>query len=150
MNRKAGLAAAFAVLLLAQTAVAGSAVADYQGIAQRAAQGDPAAEYEMGLMHFSRMTAADNTKALDWLNKSAEHGYAEAQYILGSMYASGKNVPKDEAQAFKWYGKAARQGLDKAQYNLAVLFTQGLGVTQNDGMAFIWAQKAAIQGMPDA
>jgi TPR repeat protein len=36
---------------------------------------------------------------LYWYQKAADQGYAEAQSILGVMYANGKGVLKDDKQA---------------------------------------------------
>jgi len=47
--------------------------------------------------------------------KSAEQGFAKAQFNLGRMYANGKGVPKDYEQAFYWYTQAAEQGDADAQ-----------------------------------
>ena len=33
----------------------------------------------------------------------AEQGNADAQFILGYMYANGKGVPQDYKTALKWY-----------------------------------------------
>jgi TPR repeat protein len=38
-----------------------------------------------------------------WYQKAADQGYAEAQSILGVMYANGKGVLKDDKQAVYWY-----------------------------------------------
>ncbi|TFH67549.1 hypothetical protein E3W66_08730 [Gammaproteobacteria bacterium LSUCC0057] len=43
----------------------------------------------------------DETKAL------ADLGHAEAQHILGDMYADGQGVPENDAEAVSWYRTAA-------------------------------------------
>jgi TPR repeat protein len=53
----------------------------------------------------------DDKQAVYWYQKAADQGYAEAQSILGVMYANGKGVLKDDKQAVYWYQKAADQGL---------------------------------------
>ncbi len=45
-----------------------------------------------------------------WLQKSAEQGLKEAQYLLASMYYDGQGVEKDLGKAKYWYQKAAEQG----------------------------------------
>ncbi len=57
--------------------------------------------------------------------KSAEQGYADAQFNLGGMYAEGKGTPQDDKQAVHWYTKSAEQGLAAAQNNLGVMYLNG-------------------------
>jgi TPR repeat protein len=56
----------------------------------------------------------DYKQAVYWYQKAADQGYAEAQSILGVMYAFGKGVLKNDKQAVYWYQKAAEQGLAEA------------------------------------
>jgi TPR repeat protein len=45
-----------------------------------------------------------------WYQKAADQGYAEAQSILGVMYANGKGVLKDLSKAKYWIKKAYEGG----------------------------------------
>jgi len=56
-----------------------------------------------------------------WYRKAAEQGLALAQNNLGSMYANGIGIAKDEVQAVAWYRKAAEQGYAPAQEALKQL-----------------------------
>ena len=51
----------------------------------------------------------------------AEGDHAEAQFYLGTMYASGKGVPQNDAEAVKWYLAAAEQGHADAQDRLRII-----------------------------
>ena len=53
------------------------------------------------------LLAQDN---LDALRQAAEQGHADAQGILGIMYALGRGVAKDDAEAWRWMLKAAERG----------------------------------------
>ena len=64
---------------------------------------------------YSRQEYATTVRLLKPL---ADQGDAVAQTLLGSMYADGQGVPKDDAQAVKWYRLAADQGYAMAQVNL--------------------------------
>ena len=64
--------------------------------------------------------AQSYTEAVNWYRKSAEQGFAEAQYNLGLMYFNGDGVAQNYTEAAKWYRKAAEQGYAKAQYNLGI------------------------------
>jgi hypothetical protein len=55
------------------------------------------------------------------LQRAAEQGNADAQFILGYAYESGEGVPQDDKEAFKWHRKAAEQGNAQAQSNLDLL-----------------------------
>jgi len=50
--------------------------------------------------------------ATGWYRKAAEQGVAEAQWLLGQMYADGEGVPQDDVQAFAWMAISA-MGLDE-------------------------------------
>lgn len=78
--------------------------------------------------------------------KAAEQGDADAQLLLGTMYATGTGVAKDDAQAVQWYRKAAEQRNAGAQRNLGVMYENGRGVTKDDAQAVQWYRKAADQG----
>lgn len=41
----------------------------------------------------------DTASAVEWFTKSAERGNPYAQYMLGKLYLTGKEVPYDEEQA---------------------------------------------------
>ena len=62
---------------------------------------------------------------------AAKRGEAEAQYNLGSKYALGKGLRKNNRRAVKWYRRAAEQGYAEAQYNLGVMYAKGTGVAQD-------------------
>ena len=50
------------------------------------------------------------TKAVEYFQKAAEQGHAEAQYNLGVCYYFGQGVTKSYPEAVKWLKKAAAQG----------------------------------------
>ncbi|MDA8000445.1 MAG: sel1 repeat family protein [Alphaproteobacteria bacterium] len=56
--------------------------------------------------------------ALKWYRLAAEQGYANAQFVLGQMYAIGKGVPQDSETAMRWYHLAAEQGHAQALHHL--------------------------------
>jgi hypothetical protein len=101
-------------------------------------KGNAAAQYELGISFLNYGVAAefysamnvpnypsqskknrDIRQGLAWIRKSAEQGYADAQFELAQNLAAGENVDKDVAQARGWYEKAAVQGHAKAQEALA-------------------------------
>ena len=44
----------------------------------------------------------DSVAAAGWYRKATEQGVAEAQWLLGRMYADGEGVPQDDVRAFAW------------------------------------------------
>jgi len=83
---------------------------------------------------------------VDWYRKSAEQGYAYAQFRLGECYYKGKGVPEDKAEATNWYCKAAKQGHVEAQYKLGECNFKGEGTPKDEAEAMKWYHKAAEQG----
>ena len=55
----------------------------------------------------------DDKQAVDWYTKSAEQGYAVAQYNLGWMYYEGEGAPQDDKQAVDWFTKSASKVLQR-------------------------------------
>ena len=100
------------------------------------------AEYSEGIDLY---TAKSFTEAVKRFKDAADHGLAEAQYILGVCYEEGKGIARNLREAFKWFLKSAEQGNPAAQSKTAVSYYSGYGVHRNYDNALIWAQKAAEQ-----
>ncbi|MCH5177072.1 MAG: SEL1-like repeat protein, partial [Prevotellaceae bacterium] len=94
--------------------------------------------------------AENYAEAVQWFQKAAEQGHAEAQYALGLCYYRGEGVQKNYAEAVQWFQKAAEQGHADAQRALGVCYYNGEGVQKNDAEAVKWFQKVAEQGHADA
>jgi len=92
----------------------------------------------------------DYQAALTEFTTLAEEGNAEAQHILGIIYAEGEAVPQDYKVAISWYRKAAEQGHPNAQVSVGAMSARGLGVPTDYQAAMSWYLKAAEQGNPVA
>lgn len=88
----------------------------------------------------------DTAKKVEEYQEAAARGDANAQYMLGLLYATGEGVPKDAFQAIEWYQKSAAQGNAGAQYMLGLVYTTGKGVPKDTVKAAYWYTKAAAQG----
>jgi len=88
--------------------------------------------------------------AAESCGEAAEHGDANAQYRLGTMYAHGEGVDQNYNEAVEWFKKAANQGNVPAQATLGAMYYNGDGVKRDYGEALNWFKKAADQGDPDA
>jgi TPR repeat protein len=105
----------------------------------------------------------DYSTALRLIRPLAEKDDANAQRLLGDMYADERGVPKDMkpdaryAMAATWYRKAAEQGdaaakseLADIQDRLGIMYELGVGVAKDHAEAAVWYRMAAEQGYADA
>ena len=88
----------------------------------------------------------DWPKAADWFRKSADAGFADAQYNLGLLYLDGKGVEKDQVSAAELFSKAALQGLPEAAMDYGVLVFRGEGVQKNETVGAQWMLVSARHG----
>ena len=102
-----------------------------------------AGPFEDGLAAHER---GDYATALRLWRPLAEQGTADAQHMLGTMYANGQSVPQDYAEAVKWYRLAAEQGSANAQHMLGIMYANGRGVPQDYAEAMKWCRLAVEQG----
>ena len=89
----------------------------------------------------------DYSKAAALWTSIAEKGDAGAQYYLGTLFAEGKGVPRNDATAFGWFERSAKQGNAEAQYNVGASYAAGTGTAKSFEEAAKWFQRAADQGM---
>ena len=89
---------------------------------------------------------ADHEEAVKWLQKAIEQGHAYAQYILGLLYSIGLGVEKDYAEAVKCFTKVAEQGNVSAQFLLGNMYSVGDGVNQDYKTAYMWYFLAGLNG----
>lgn len=124
--------------------------ADMKAVRQRAEAGDAVGEYEVGRsMLTGKPTNYEVETAMPWFRRSAEQGYAPAQYIYGSLFREGRW--KNPQQLVYWWTKAARQGDVRAEMWLGSFYEQGRdGIKRDYLQAFRWLSMAAEQGQPDA
>jgi TPR repeat protein len=98
--------------------------------------------------------AVDKQKEEEYLARSmkttvafANKGSVNMQIRLGSLYAYGKGVPKDEKESLKWYRLAAAQGSPVAQFDIGRAYEIGIGGLNKDSAeAFRWYRMAADNG----
>jgi TPR repeat protein len=86
------------------------------------------------------------TAELERLKISAQQGDASTQFRLGSMYSSGRGVPRDLRAAAEYYRMAAERGLARAQMFLGLAYLHGSGVTRDTAQGLQWLCRAAEQG----
>lgn len=89
-------------------------------------------------------------EAQHYLRKLSVKGYADAQYLLGDVYASGvlgKTVNKD---SFTLFQAAAKHGHIESAYRTAYCFEEGLGTTRDSRKALDFLKFAASRNHPSA
>ncbi len=90
-------------------------------------------------------------EAYDALWPAARSGNAEAEELIGVMYALGLGVEQDYVRAFDWYLRASLKGHPGAQSGIGWYYETGLGLPAPDLVrAFLWYQLSTIGGDPDA
>jgi len=91
--------------------------AEAEEFIQAGRDGDPNAQYELGLIYVGR----DDIEAATWFEKAAEQGFADAQYELGRLYQKGHGVEESTNLAKEWFQKAAEQNHEAATNALSEL-----------------------------
>ncbi|MDR1311560.1 MAG: SEL1-like repeat protein [Burkholderiaceae bacterium] len=90
-------------------------------------------------------------EAFTVMEKAADAGDAEMQYLVGQTYYWGDGpVARQIDTALRWMRKAAEQGHIEAQFNLSVALTNGEGIAPDQQEALVWLKKSAEQGLPAA
>lgn len=116
---------------------------------QRAAEGDAAAQLDLGLRYVTGTgIPPDESAALRWIGQAAAQGNAAAQFELGSYYTMEPH--RNWQRAAELLRQSALQGFAPAQSSLAILYWAGKGVPQDRIEAYAWLGLAAEQGERDA
>ena len=85
------------------------------------------------------------SSAAPYYLKAAEGNHAEAQYVLATMYKTGRGMSRDMDQAVQWYRRSADEGFPLAQFTLGNIYMNGDGVPRNVPMAVELFRLAAEQ-----
>ena len=97
------------------------------------------------------MEAGQFTEARTLFERYARSGNADAEELIGVMYAMGLGVPRDDERAFEWYLRASMKGHPGAQSGLGWYYELGRGLPAPDLVrAYLWYALSAIGGDPDA
>lgn len=91
------------------------------------------------------------TEAMQALLPAARAGNADAEELIGVMYAMGLGVEQDDIRAFDWYLRASLKGHPGAQSGIGWYYEVGRGMPTPDLVrAYTWYVLSAIGGDPDA
>jgi TPR repeat protein len=120
---------------------------DLRSLFSEADSGNAEAQYWLGRIYDAGSTPLpkDAEKSVYWYQKSAEQGYAPAEYVLCLIHAD-----RDPMRSERCMRRAAEDGVAGAQFWLGVAYERNeFGVT-DEREAVKWYRKAAEQGNPDA
>jgi hypothetical protein len=126
--------------------------------------GNATAQCELGFLYYSGKDGAeqDYEKAREWLTKSADQDYSEAQFLLSAIYSDGLGTNKDSSEGVRLLLKSIETKKAGKNYNLesnelAIAysclgkdFQTGDGVKQDSDKAFSYFFKAAELGNAEA
>lgn len=97
------------------------------------------------------MEAHKFAEAREALWPAARSGNADAEELIGVMYALGLGVEKDPVRAFEWYLRSSMKGHPGAQSGIGWYYEEGIGMPAPDLVrAYMWYALSAIGGDPDA
>lgn len=97
------------------------------------------------------MEAGRFEEAREALWPAARSGNAEAEELIGVMYALGLGVERDDMRAFDWYLRSAMKGHAGAQSGVGWYYEVGRGMPAPDPVrAYLWYALSAIGGDVDA
>ena len=116
----------------------------YRGFFGPAEQGNPLAQFIVGVMHDEGQGARRSAAAAAmWFRRAAEQGQPHAQNNLGLMYDEGRGVRRDDVEAVRWLRRSAEQDHGRGQVNLARMYLRGRGVPRDYLKAARWLRRAA-------
>lgn len=117
---------------------------------QIARQGDPHAQYFMGLLYRDGgLLVPDAEQAKHWLELSAQE-LPDAQYVLGKLYLSDDSDIHDPAKGLYWLQQAADSGHEYAAYRLGKEYLAGENISRDTVKAAAYLRQAAEKPNPYA
>lgn len=97
------------------------------------------------------MEAGAFAEAMAQFRVLARSGNADAEELIGVMYALGLGVAQDDERAFEWYLRASMKGHAGAQSGIGWYYEIGRGLPAPDLVrAYLWYTLSAIGGDVDA
>ena len=125
----------------------------------KAEQGDPEAQYQMGLYFTDGIRhAADDERAIHWYELSAKQDYVKALEALASIYTlGGTKIKPDPAKAeavfqdlIRIYEKNARSGDVDALLALGDIYQSGVGIPRDYAKSVDYLIQAIEKNSPAA
>ena len=116
---------------------------------EKANNGNVSSMMWIALQHSEQKTVVkqDRAKSIEWYEKAANAGSAEAMLKLAYCAEDGKGCPKDDKKAIGWYVKAAQAKNGNAMYLLGYFYWKGLmGLKRSQDKAYEMFKNAKANG----
>jgi TPR repeat protein len=112
------------------------------------AQGVPAADYNLAVMHLRReLSGASDREAVRRMTRAADAGFVTAMVGLAELHELGRaGLRIDLSQSVRWLQRAADAGSVDAQVSLATAYYLGRGAAKDAALAARWYRLAAQGG----
>ena len=123
--------------------LAGGSYLPLDNLHRRAAAGDFQAQYQLGRQLLVAGSAGERQKGLQWIERSAEGGYAVAQYRLVTYYENKIHIMRDNpSRGVALLQSAAEQNHLRAMGTLALAYEKGrYGLAQDYQKSQYWYRK---------
>ena len=123
--------------------LAGGSFYPFDDLHRQATAGDFQAQYQLGRQLLVAGSADQRQKGLQWIERSAEGGYAEAQYRLVTYYENKIHIMRDNpSRGIALLQSAAEQNHLPAMGALALAYEKGrYGLAQDYQRAQYWYRK---------
>jgi TPR repeat protein len=122
--------------------MAGGSYLPLDDLRRQATAGDLNAQYQLGRQMLVAGPADERKKGLQWIERSAEGGYAEAQYRLVIYYENQTHIMRDNpSRGVAFLQAAAEQNHLRAMGTLALAYEKGrYRLTKDYGRSQMWYQ----------
>ena len=95
-------------------------------------QGDPNAQYALGIMHLKKEAQKpEDAAAFHYLVEAANKQHVALMFNLGVAYWKGRGVARQPEKALNWWEVAAERDDAGAQFNLGLAYYIGEGRDQS-------------------
>jgi len=105
------------------------------------AAGNAVACHASALDHYYAHSPAEDGPALERFRKACTAGYAPSCNGVGTMYAEGRAVAKDEVEAVRWFRASCAKDAVTGCEHLSQAYETGHGVAKNADAARIAHQR---------
>lgn len=96
--------------------------------------------------YYQALREKDFVSAVSLLKRAATHEDGHAMAVLGSLYAMGRGVEKDETEAALWTRQGAVRGDVNGMCALGVFLAAGFGCNADIVEASYWLYRAGSAG----
>lgn len=137
--------------LMAETGRGGLLETEARNFFYRAAQaGHVSAMLSYALILKASPVPQDAPLALEWAERAASQGHAEAMFQLAQMLDAWSRGPENPEAARPWYERAAEAGHPEAALQAGLMAATGEGGTEDPDLALRFVRLSAESGFPAA